>query len=62
MTGYRNALPQLGRELFLTDGGLETTLIFHDGFELPDFAAFLLLADRTAVRSRETPRDRALCR
>ena len=43
MTGYRNALPQLGGELFLTDGGLETTLIFHNGFELPDFAAFLLL-------------------
>ncbi len=43
MTEYRNALPQLGGELFLTDGGLETTLIFHDGFELPDFAAFLLL-------------------
>ena len=29
MTAYRNALPQLGGELFLTDGGLETTLIFH---------------------------------
>lgn len=43
MTAYRNALPQLGGELFLTDGGLETTLIFHDGFELPDFAAFPLL-------------------
>ena len=43
MTEYRNALPQLGGELFLTDGGLETTLIFHGGFELPDFAAFPLL-------------------
>jgi S-methylmethionine-dependent homocysteine/selenocysteine methylase len=29
--------------LFLTDGGIETTLIFNDGFELPDFAAFHLL-------------------
>jgi S-methylmethionine-dependent homocysteine/selenocysteine methylase len=28
---------------FITDGGLETTLIFHDGFELPFFAAFTLL-------------------
>ncbi len=45
MTAYRNALPQLGEELFLTDGGLETTLIFHDGLELPDFAAFLMLKD-----------------
>jgi homocysteine S-methyltransferase len=40
---YRNALPQLGTELFLTDGGIETTLIFHEGLELPDFAAFDLL-------------------
>ncbi len=40
---YRNALPQLGSGLFLTDGGLETTLIFHEGLDLPDFAAFLLL-------------------
>ena len=45
MPRYRNALPQLGGELFLTDGGLETTLIFHEGWELPDFAAFLLLKD-----------------
>jgi S-methylmethionine-dependent homocysteine/selenocysteine methylase len=43
MTRYRDGLPQLGGELFLTDGGLETTLIFHDGIELPDFAAFVLL-------------------
>ena len=43
MTQYRNALPQLGDELFLTDGGIETTLIFHEGLELPDFAAFALL-------------------
>ena len=40
---YRNALPQLTGSLFLADGGLETTLIFHDGLELPDFAAFHLL-------------------
>ena len=36
-------MPQLGGELFLTDGGIETTLIFHEGLELPDFAAFHLL-------------------
>jgi S-methylmethionine-dependent homocysteine/selenocysteine methylase len=40
---YRNALPQLTGSRFLTDGGLETTLIFHNGLELPDFAAFHLL-------------------
>ncbi len=37
------ALPQLGGELFLTDGGIETSLIFHDGLDLPLFAAFDLL-------------------
>lgn len=35
-------LPQLQR-LFLTDGGIETTLIFHEGVELPYNAAFVLL-------------------
>jgi homocysteine S-methyltransferase len=38
-------LPQLNGGLFLTDGGLETTLIFHEGVDLPHFAAFLLLRD-----------------
>lgn len=40
---HRHSLPQLDRRLFLTDGGIETTLIFHEGLELPDFAAFDLL-------------------
>lgn len=43
MAKYRANLPQLTGKLFLTDGGLETTLIFHDGIELPHFAAFDLL-------------------
>jgi S-methylmethionine-dependent homocysteine/selenocysteine methylase len=43
MSRYRSALPQLGDRLFLTDGGLETTLIFHLGVELPDFASYHLL-------------------
>ncbi len=43
MAKYRNSLPQLGGGLFLTDGGIETTLIFHEGLALPDFAAFHLL-------------------
>ncbi len=53
MARYRNALPQLGGDLFLTDGGIETTLIFHEGLELPDFAAFHLLKEpegQTALR------------
>ena len=41
----RGALPQLGGELFLTDGGIETTLIYHRGHDLPEFAAFDLLKD-----------------
>ena len=40
MTLYRNSLPQLGDALFVTDGGIETVLIFNEGIELPDFAAF----------------------
>ena len=43
MPRHRDALPQLDGGLFVTDGGIETTLIFHDGFELPEFAAFPLL-------------------
>ena len=39
-------LPQLKGDIFLTDGGLETTLIFQDGFELPHFAAFDLLSSK----------------
>lgn len=39
--------------LALTDGGLETSLLFHEGFELPCFASFPLLGDergRDALR------------
>lgn len=43
MAKYRSRLPQLSGEVFLTDGGIETTLIFHEGLELPFFAAFDLL-------------------
>jgi S-methylmethionine-dependent homocysteine/selenocysteine methylase len=43
MARYRQHLPQLSGSLFLTDGGIETTLIFHEGLTLPYFAAFDLL-------------------
>src|SRR5688572_9918965 len=43
MAKYRNRLPQLAGGLYLSDGGLETSLIYHDGFDLPYFAAFTLL-------------------
>jgi S-methylmethionine-dependent homocysteine/selenocysteine methylase len=45
MPQYRDHLPQLDADVFLTDGGIETTLIFDDGLDLPDFAAFTLLRD-----------------
>jgi len=53
MSNYRNDLPQLSDQVFLTDGGLETCLIFHDGIDLPCFASFVLLKDeqgRKALR------------
>jgi homocysteine S-methyltransferase len=43
MAKYRDNLPQRRGGIFLTDGGMETTLIFHKGLELPHFAAFVLL-------------------
>ncbi len=29
--------------IFLADGGLETSMIFHEGFDLPHFASFVLI-------------------
>jgi S-methylmethionine-dependent homocysteine/selenocysteine methylase len=65
---YRHRLPQLGGELFLTDGGIETTLIFHDRLDLPCFAAFDLLKDEAGMaalsryfaRYAATARDRGV--
>jgi S-methylmethionine-dependent homocysteine/selenocysteine methylase len=42
-------LPQLGDDLFLTDGGMETWLVHERGFELPQFASFTLLDDPHGV-------------
>ena len=50
MTQYRDALPQLSSELFLTDSGLETALIYSQGVDLPQFAAFPLLDDAVGAR------------
>jgi S-methylmethionine-dependent homocysteine/selenocysteine methylase len=56
---YRERLPQLDADRpFLADGGLETTLIFHRGIELPHFAAFDLLrasAGRQELRAYFEP-------
>src|SRR3954454_5806502 len=48
---YRDHLPQLDERPFLTDGGIETVLIFHEGRELPLFAAFTLLADEAGTET-----------
>ena len=64
----RNRLPQTnGNGLFVTDGGLETELVFHDGIDLPCFAAFPLLDDPrhprpTAPLLRRLSRHRAQAR
>jgi len=42
---------RLGEDLFITDGGMETTLIFHQGFDLPDFASFVLLDDPSGTEA-----------
>ncbi|NEP09233.1 MAG: homocysteine S-methyltransferase family protein [Symploca sp. SIO2C1] len=53
MARYRNNLPQLSSDLFLTDGGMETTLIFHEGLDLPEFAAFDLLKNDKGYQALE---------
>ena len=48
---YRHSLPQLSDEVFLTDSGIETDLIFRGGWDLPEFAAFPLLDDAAGVKA-----------
>lgn len=50
MSLYRQRLPQLGSQPFLADGGLETTLVYHEGLELPCFAAFTLLGTEAGMQ------------
>ncbi len=49
MNHYRDNLPQLEGVLCLTDGGIETDLIFHHGIELPYNAAYVLLEDEDGI-------------
>jgi homocysteine S-methyltransferase len=51
MARYRNAPPQLQGDLSLMDGGIVTTVIFHESLHLPHFAAFDLL--NAPARSKE---------
>jgi homocysteine S-methyltransferase len=47
MNGTALRIPQLDGRLFLTDGGIETVLIYQEGLSLPEFAAFVLLRWRS---------------
>ncbi|MEX0619333.1 MAG: homocysteine S-methyltransferase family protein [Pseudohongiellaceae bacterium] len=49
MSTYTSKLPGLNNALYLTDGGLESTLIFQEGVDLPCFAAFDLLKDEAGT-------------
>jgi homocysteine S-methyltransferase len=51
MSRYRHVLPQLQGGLFLSDGGIDTDLIFNRGIRIPEFAAHTLLADETGRRA-----------
>ena len=53
-TSQKPSLPHESPIPFITDGGLETTLLFHEKIELPCFAAFILLKD---ADGRELLRD-----
>jgi S-methylmethionine-dependent homocysteine/selenocysteine methylase len=49
----KRPLPHIDGRTYLTDGGFETTLIFHDGWNLPIGEAFVLLESeigRKAIR------------
>ena len=72
---HRHHLPRMDGGLFLTDGGIETTLIVHEGLDLPLFAAFRPARGRRGhgdpaplfravhrARARECPRRRLLAR
>ena len=49
-TSHSTTLPQVSGSPVVTDGGLETDLIYHHDVDLPDFAAFQLVDDE---RGRE---------
>ncbi len=51
MTQHNTFFQQFDHKQFITDGGLETTLVFENGIDLPEFAAFPLIF---TVEGRET--------
>ena len=53
MAKYRDNLPLLSDTVFLMDGGMETTFMFHEGVDLPCFAGL----HRRRRHQRETSRQ-----
>jgi len=45
MSKYRDQLPLKSGTPFITDAGLETELLFHEHYDLPQFASFPLIKD-----------------
>jgi hypothetical protein len=56
----REGLPQLEDATYITDRAMETTLIFHQGLELPHFASFVLLDDEEGARVLRLPSGQPL--
>jgi len=52
---YRAALPQTGGRVFMTDGGLETTLIFHERVVLREGSRSATRSTATITRATATP-------
>lgn len=46
MSKYRHQLPLKSGTPFITDAGLETELVFREGYDLPEFASFPLLSSK----------------
>ena len=48
---YSTNLPQLKDQLFITDAGMETVLIFHQNIEVPEFASYDLLRSQQGYQT-----------
>ncbi len=49
MANSKTTLPNASANFYLTDGGLETTLVFLEGYELPCFAALIYWKMKKAI-------------
>lgn len=50
MSAPKDTFPRINGDLFLTDAGIETDIMYKKGFELPHFSLFHLLNDPVATR------------